>query len=176
MPRPIRCCCCCCCCCPGPPCCPAYPAPTTGTLLVPVPVRSRMRRPSINPRRPLFCSPMTLLSSPFHTGLRSRSFSPPPSELLHSDPLTLPEADSSPLDGRFGCTLVLICRDSLWLSPSEMKDPFAVVPAKEKSEADVGEPIGSRLPTKKLGFKEPSIPRPPPAAIAVALNTAAAFL
>lgn len=138
-----------------------------------VPVLSLILLPSISPRNPRFCSPITLLSSPLHTKF-SLSL-PPISEELHSEPLWLVVADSSSLGGRLGCcTFVLRLRPSVRAWISEEKLSLAPWP-KEKSDVAVGEPTGSRVPTKKLGLSDPSIPRPPPAAIAVALNTAAAF-
>jgi hypothetical protein len=117
---------------------------------------------------------MTLLSSPFQT-TPSRSLSPISDP--HSDPLALVDAEISPLDERAGCCipgarLKLAVREAR----SDEKESLAVVPLREKSDVDTGDPTGSRLPTKKLGFRDPSMPRPPPAAMAVALNTAAAFL
>jgi hypothetical protein len=89
----------------------------------------------------------------------------------------LVEAEASPLDERVECwRFAARLRLAVREAKSDEKESFAVVPLKEKSEVDTGDPTGSRLPTKKLGFRDPSIPRPPPAAIAVALNTAAAFL
>ena len=156
--------------------CPLAYAGPPGPLIVaapPVPVRSLIRRPSIKPLKPRFCRPMTLLSSPFQM---NRSPSLPPTSDPHSDPLRLVDAEISPLCARPDRTLVLMLRPPAAAARSDEKDSFAVVPPREKSEVEVGDPIGSRLPTKKLGLRDPSMPRPPPAAMAVALNTAAAFL
>lgn len=138
-----------------------------------VPVLSRSLRPSIRPRRPRFCRPMTLLNSPFQTAPFSLSL--PPISEPHSEPLALADDDSSPLAGRVEAAPELMVRVAVREATSEEKEPLAVDPTNEKSPEVAGEPMGSRLSTKKLGFKVPSIPRPPPAAIAVALKTAAAL-
>lgn len=129
-----------------------------------------IRRPSINPRRPRFWRPMTLLNSPFQTSLMApRSLSP--ISLLHSLPETLVVALSSSLSGCHVDTPVLIRR--LFIAP--------VASSAEAVEMDCERPltlpenVGSDVARGIFGFMLPSIPRPPPAAMAVALKTAAAF-
>jgi len=94
MPSPTR------LCIPGPD--ALAPAPAGLLPVAFVPVRSRIRRPSMRPLRPLFCKPMTLLRSPDHTSRPAPRSLSPRSE-LHSLPLTLVVALSSSLGGRPPC-------------------------------------------------------------------------
>src|SRR5690348_15585574 len=89
---------------------PAIPSPILPCPAF-VPVRSLILLPSISPRNPLFCSPITLLSSPAQTSCRLPPLSLSPSSLLHSLPLALVVADSSSASGRD-------CTDVLMLSPA----------------------------------------------------------
>src|SRR5882757_10162405 len=65
---------------------PPMPSPTLGTgfcCVGPIlPPRSLNLRPSIKPLSPLFCSPITALTSPFQTALPSLLFLAPDSEAL----------------------------------------------------------------------------------------------
>ena len=79
MPRPTR---------------PCAPAPLGPAVAAPVPVLSRILRPSIRPLRPRFCNPIPLLRSPDQTS-RAAPRSLSPSFELHSLSLTLFVALSS---------------------------------------------------------------------------------
>lgn len=126
---------------------------------------------------------MTLLKSPVQISLPDPRSLSPSSDALHSLPLTLAVALNSSLLGLAPATEVLMLspvppRLALDSDPATL--PAVVVPAAPADAPGSAEPLppNPSSPTdvgKKLGLRVPSIPRPPPAAMAVALKTAAAL-
>jgi hypothetical protein len=138
----------------------------------------------MSPRNPRFCNPMTELNSPPHTSLGAPLlaappvFSDSPNSEPHSELLMLAVALSSSLGGRPVCgdTAVLICRPALDDVRSNISRPFwAPCPFGEPSDS-IGARLEGSVRTKEFVFRIPPMPRPPPAAMAEALKTAAAFL